>query len=133
MQKLKKGQFVELIITSATLSQFQFDRQQYLEDKHIVAIEAYSVTDFAKVPTSLSVLVNTTTFANSFIVLSFKGRENFELIPLNTMRRAANNGLRFDCDINDIEWSKSYVRIVSQASQVAGESFGFTFFYEDKI
>jgi hypothetical protein len=132
MRSQSKAQFVELIINNTTTPQFQFERQEYLEGKHICAIEAYCITDFAKSPVSLGAMVNTTTFANAFLVLSYKGRENLQLIPLSALRRAANNGVRFDCDIDNIEWSKSYVRIVSQSGQAANEAFGFMFFYNDE-
>lgn len=129
--KKKYFKMLAIPVTSTSQTLFNFPTDDVLKNAKIMAVEAFSQTDFNPGPGGQSVS-NPTVFAKAF--LNLKQKDNDEdiitRVPLFRLRAENNSGEPFKTCELEINPSSCSVEVSSAASLVVGEFFYIGFHYQ---
>lgn len=125
---VSKVENVEVTI-DVSRKQFKFGDIENLRNKKIRIIDAFRVT---QVPVSSqgNAIVADATFNKSFLVLTIKGKEDINRVPLETFNPKDNFGRRLLLNDLVVDWPKSYIEVGDQNGLTVGESFLLNVYYE---
>jgi hypothetical protein len=125
---VNKVEVVEVII-DAVRKQFKFGDIENLRNKKVRIIDAFRVTQ-VPVSSNGNNIVADATFNKSFLVLTIKGKEDINRVPLGTFNPKDNFGRRLLLGDLVVDWPKSYIETGNQVGLTVGESYLLNVYYE---
>jgi hypothetical protein len=101
---------IELQITNATDLNPKFNNEtNFLDDKHVVAVETYTIDDIGNAPSGNPIISNEV-FKNMFLVLNDTNNVNIEQqVPAADFNRVLNNGRPYTLYYPVLRWPNSSV------------------------
>jgi hypothetical protein len=125
---VKKVEVVQITIDAAR-KQFKFGDIENLRNKKIRIIDAFRVTQ-VPVTSNGDAVVADATFNKSFLVLTVKGKEDINRVPLETFNPKDNFGRRLLLEDLVVDWPKSYIEVGTTAGLTIGEAYLLNVYYE---
>ena len=126
---IKRSEPVELVIKTAT-GKHTFSEIDSLRGRKIKVIDISRIANCTHTPSGKAI-VNETVFKKSFLVLSVKGSEAINRLPLSALDPGSNAGHRIQFDDVLIDWVKSFVEIPELTGVVINEAFLFNVYFEE--
>ncbi len=126
---INRTENVEVVLAVQTRNYFK--EIENLRNKKIKVIDTYPVGSVTNGPSGAA-LVNATAYKKGFLVLSSKGKEAVNRIPLAALDPTQNNGRRLLFDEIVIDFPKSYVEFTELTGVVAAEVAMFNFYFSEE-
>jgi len=126
---VRKVEVVEINI-DASRKQYKFGDIENLRNKKIRVIDVFRVTDVPVSPLANPVVADAT-FNKSFLVLTIKGKEDINRVPLTVLNPKDNFGRRVLFDDFVVDWPKSYIEVGNQVGLTVGETYLLNVYYSD--
>jgi hypothetical protein len=127
---LKNSELVEIRISNASQTRFNFPDIPNVVKKKITAIEVFKIADIPVAPTGGNAL-NATAFKDGFITLHSAGKEKIKELPLIALDSQSNNGLMKNLNEMVIEPQKCYLSFSRTTNLVANEVLLLAVYFED--
>lgn len=125
---VKKVEVIEVTI-DALRKQYKFGDIENLRNKKVRVIDAFRVTQVPVTSTGNAVVADAT-FNKSFLVLTVKGKEDINRVPLETFNSKDNFGRRLLLEDLVVDWPKSYIEVGNTAGLTVGEAYLLNVYYE---
>lgn len=117
--------------TVTSIGKNNFQDIDNLRGKKIKVIDTFPVSAVSK-DSNGNALVNANAYKCGFLVLSVKGKEAVNRIPLSALDPTQNNGRRMSFNDIIIDFLKSYVEFGDSSTTVTGEVVLFNFYFDDE-
>lgn len=130
MKPISRSEYVEVVVTDATLVEIPFPKQlTTLEKSRITSIEAFKFSTSPVAPSGKT-MINDTVFKKSFVTFRIDNRDDVNKYPLTSLDVTTNDGKLKYFDNLKIDFSQSKIVVGSAAGLIVGEVYGFNFTYE---
>lgn len=121
MFQTRRFRFVEVVCDNVGATQFHFDTDATLQEaQHILAVEAFSVSEVTKSPTTGRTVVADAILQKSYLTLVAKSNdeETIYKLPLAALVAADNSGRLRLFNIPRINVTKCYITVADTTSLV---------------